>query len=55
MRRLHRFLADRRGATAIEYGLIAALIAVAAISSISIVGNRVGKTFVKVSNQLPSS
>ena len=34
-----RFLADERGTTAIEYGLIAALIAVAIISGLQAVGN----------------
>jgi pilus assembly protein Flp/PilA len=34
-----RFLRDQSGATAIEYGLIAALIAVALIGTIAILGN----------------
>lgn len=36
-----RFAGDRRGATAIEYGLIAALICLAIIGSISATGNSV--------------
>lgn len=36
---LKRFWADESGSTAIEYGLIAALIAVAIIGSLSAVGN----------------
>ena len=36
---------DQRGATAIEYGLIAALIAVAAITAMSNLGKKVGNTF----------
>lgn len=36
---LYRFLKDERGATAIEYGLIATLIVVAIIGGITAVGN----------------
>ncbi|NCP13900.1 MAG: Flp family type IVb pilin [Sphingomonadales bacterium] len=39
---------DEQGATAIEYGLIAALIAVAAITAMTAVGGEVNKTFEKV-------
>lgn len=41
-------LRDEQGATAIEYGLIAALIAVAAITAMTAVGGEVNKTFNKV-------
>ncbi len=47
---LFRAWRDRRGATAIEYGLIAALIAVAAIGAMSRLGGKVGTTFNQVSN-----
>ena len=43
---------DSKGATAIEYGLIAALIAVAAIAALQSVGTKLGTTFNNVSNQL---
>jgi len=46
-----RILADVRGATAIEYALIAALIATAAIASISRVGTKSGATFNNVSSK----
>lgn len=46
------FLTDESGATAIEYGLIAALIAVAAIVAMGTLGNKLGSTFNNVSNQL---
>jgi pilus assembly protein Flp/PilA len=46
------FLRDSRGATAIEYGLIAALIAVAAISAMSRLGGKVSSTFNNVSANL---
>ena len=49
------FLNDCRGATAIEYGLIAALIAVAAISAMSTLGKKLSNTFTNVSNQMKST
>ena len=45
-----RFIADERGATAIEYGLIAALIAVVIIGAVSAVGTNLKTTFNKVGN-----
>ncbi len=44
--------ADNKGATAIEYGLIAALIAVAAITAMSNLGTNLGNTFNQVSNTM---
>ncbi len=46
---------DRRGATAIEYGLIAALIAVAAIAAMQGLGNNLKHTFQNVSSNLKTS
>lgn len=43
---------DQKGATAIEYGLIAALIAVAAISAMTTLGTRLSNTFTKVSTNI---
>ena len=40
-----RFIKDESGATAIEYGLIAALIAVALIGSLQLLGGNMGKAF----------
>lgn len=47
-----RFLKDESGATAIEYGLIAALIAVAIIGGVTAVGGSVNSTFGEVSDKL---
>ena len=47
-----RLLRDDSGATAIEYGLIAALIAVAAVTVLGTVGTNLTATFQTVSNQL---
>ena len=49
---LQRLLGDESGATAIEYGLIAALIAVACIAALQAVGNNLSTTFSTVSNTL---
>ncbi len=45
-------LSDDRGVTAIEYGLIAALIAVAAIAAFSLVGTNLSSTFYTVATDL---
>lgn len=52
MKMLNSFLKDESGATAIEYGLIAALIAVAAILAMGAVGNGLINTFEDVSAEL---
>ena len=52
---LSRFLADQSGATAIEYGLIAAGIAVAIITVVSQVGTNVNGTFGSVASGLAGS
>jgi pilus assembly protein Flp/PilA len=40
-----RFIADDTGATAIEYGLVASLISIALISTATILGGNVSKTY----------
>lgn len=52
MTKFFKLIRDSRGATAIEYGLIAALIAVAAIAAMQSVGSKLGTTFNNVSNEL---
>ncbi len=47
-----RLLKNEDGATAIEYGLIAALIAVAAITAMGSLGNNLEATFERVSDEL---
>ena len=42
---IRKFVANDKGATAIEYGLIAALIAVAAVGAMSGLGEQISKTF----------
>lgn len=45
MKIIRKMFADEKGATAIEYGLIAALIAVAAVGAMSGLGEQISKTF----------
>ncbi|MEA3533281.1 Flp family type IVb pilin [Rhizobium sp. CC-YZS058] len=52
---LARFMKDESGATAIEYGLIASLIAVAIIGGASALGNQIGNTFNAISTKLSNS
>lgn len=52
MKFFNKILRDEAGATAIEYGLIAALIAVAAISAMTTLGTNLSSTFSTVSNKL---
>jgi pilus assembly protein Flp/PilA len=47
-----RFVKDQSGATAIEYGLIAALISVVAITTLGNVGSKLNNKFSSVSNGL---
>jgi pilus assembly protein Flp/PilA len=49
---LARFACDNSGATAIEYGLIASLIAVAIIAAVTTVGTKLTTTFSEVANNL---
>lgn len=50
-----RFMKEESGATAIEYALIAALIAVAAIVAMNRLGVQIRTTFFKAGNQLQSA
>lgn len=52
MKFFNKLLRDEQGATAIEYGLIAALIAVAAITAMGQLGNELQTTFSTVSTEL---
>jgi pilus assembly protein Flp/PilA len=51
-RTLCKLLQDDRGATMIEYGLIAALISVAAVGVLGTVGADITATFTRVSSAL---
>jgi pilus assembly protein Flp/PilA len=49
---LKKFLVDESAATAIEYGLIASLIAVTVIGAVTLVGNKLTTTFNEVASNL---
>jgi pilus assembly protein Flp/PilA len=50
---IERFMKDEDGATAIEYGLIAALIGVAVIAAVRAVGTNLSQTFSAIESALP--
>jgi pilus assembly protein Flp/PilA len=52
MSKFLKLIRSTKGATAIEYGLIAALIAVAAIAAMQNIGSKLGQTFNNVSSEL---
>jgi pilus assembly protein Flp/PilA len=52
MNKLFAFLRDESGATAIEYGLIAALISVVIITAVTLVGTNLTATFQAIATAL---
>lgn len=54
MKNFMRFLNNKSGATAIEYGLIAALIAVAVITAVTNLGTGASETFQAVADEMGS-
>ena len=52
---MHRLRSDKRGATAIEYGLIAALIVVAMMGGLSALGGGAGGMWTKLNNVIQNS
>ncbi len=55
MTRIKQLLADETGATAIEYGLLAALIAIAAITALQSLGNELSTTMNKIDTTLSNA
>jgi pilus assembly protein Flp/PilA len=49
------FINDEDGATAVEYGLLVALIAVAIIGAVKVLGNNLSNTFNNVANSVGGS
>jgi len=49
---IKRFIRDEEGAAAVEYGLLAALIAVVVVVAVSAVGSEVCKTFSTIAQKL---
>ena len=52
---IRKLMKNDKGATAIEYGLIAALIAVAAITAMNSLGDSLSNTFTGVSDELDTA
>ncbi len=52
IRKIRKFLTGKEGATAIEYGLIAALVSVAGIAALGAMGDSLESMFNTVSNEL---
>ncbi len=52
MTKFLRFLKDESGATAIEYGLIAAGIALAIVTVVSVLGNNINATFQEIADAI---
>jgi pilus assembly protein Flp/PilA len=50
-----RFLKDESGATAIEYGLIASLIALAIVTGATALGGQISTTFTNIGTKLKGS
>lgn len=55
MSNIKRFVQDEEGVTAIEYGLIAALIAVGIIASVGLVGDELETTFTTIKTELSTA
>lgn len=55
MKAIKNFIRDEQGVTAIEYGLIAALIAVVIIAAVKLVGTELDKTFDKIGSKLQTA
>ena len=55
LKTFHNFYTDESGATAIEYGLIAALVSVAAIGALGLMGDSLKTIFTIVSTKLSSA
>ncbi len=52
---IKQFFQDESGASAVEYGLLVALIAVVIIGAVSMLGTTISTMFTSVSNQLSSA
>jgi pilus assembly protein Flp/PilA len=55
MNTVARFMNDESGATAIEYGLIAALIAVGIIAAATVLGDSLSSLFNRISDELENA
>jgi len=54
MQKIKRFMQDEEGASAVEYGLIVGLIAIAIVAVLVLIGPRLSSTYSKVYDSLPT-
>jgi pilus assembly protein Flp/PilA len=54
MKKLMSFFKDEEGATAVEYGIMVALIAIVIIAAVTLVGQGLSTTFQSVADTIPS-
>jgi pilus assembly protein Flp/PilA len=54
MERIKNFFKDESGASAVEYGLLVALIAVVVIAAVTTIGTKLNATFTAVGTSLPT-
>ena len=54
MEKLIRFFKDEEGATAVEYGIMVALIAIVIIAAVTVLGGNLSSTFQTVADLMPS-
>jgi len=52
MKKILKFFKDEDGPSAVEYGLLAALIAVVIIGAVTVLGQHLSTTFTTVSNAI---
>jgi len=50
---IHRFVKDRSGVTAIEYGLIALIVAVGIVASVTTLGDSVAASYNQIASSFP--
>ena len=55
LRSIKRFLAEEAGVTMVEYALIAALVAIAAVTILSTMGTSISKIFSRVNSALSTA
>jgi pilus assembly protein Flp/PilA len=55
MEKMIRFFKEEEGATAVEYGLIAALIAVVIIAAVTLLGTNISSTFNTIATSISGS
>ena len=55
MKSIRKFMKSNKGATAIEYGLIAALISVVIITALGLVGTQLNTTFTTIQTKLSTA